>query len=242
MPFGAQTAKALDRYIRMRRSHIAADLPKLFVTAKQRRQNGRPRPTPHPGPACDRGRSRQISSPHAAAHHGEPVDVRTGQRGGADGDGWLEFPGHARPVCAGYRIRTRRRRGAWTEPGGSVSDDDVHLIDPKDLFLFEVKITAERRRGRITLHTFSLLADTYKWWPQVVLSRKQLRDIHERMVERHQAEAAGQVPGPWLAALWRDETRRCRGRPSGGRECRSHRTGTRRRRLADPHFYGATPS
>lgn len=35
--FGAQTAKALDRYIRLRRGHPAADLPRLFVTAKQRR-------------------------------------------------------------------------------------------------------------------------------------------------------------------------------------------------------------
>ncbi len=38
VPFGAQTAKALDRYIRLRRSHPAADLDALFVTARQRRR------------------------------------------------------------------------------------------------------------------------------------------------------------------------------------------------------------
>lgn len=38
VPFGAQTAKAIDRYIRLRRNHIAADLAALFVTARQRRR------------------------------------------------------------------------------------------------------------------------------------------------------------------------------------------------------------
>ena len=36
VPFGPQTAKALDRYLRLRRTHPAADLPALFVTARKR--------------------------------------------------------------------------------------------------------------------------------------------------------------------------------------------------------------
>lgn len=36
VPFGPQTAKALDRYIRMRRNHPAAALPALFLTARKK--------------------------------------------------------------------------------------------------------------------------------------------------------------------------------------------------------------
>lgn len=35
VPFGAQTAKALDRYLRLRRTHAGAGLPALFVTARR---------------------------------------------------------------------------------------------------------------------------------------------------------------------------------------------------------------
>ena len=38
VPFGAQTAKALDRYIRMRRTHPGAHLPALFLTARMARR------------------------------------------------------------------------------------------------------------------------------------------------------------------------------------------------------------
>lgn len=38
VPFGPQTAKALDRYLRARRTHPGADLAALFLTARQRRR------------------------------------------------------------------------------------------------------------------------------------------------------------------------------------------------------------
>jgi len=38
VPFGPQTAKALDRYLRARRTHVGADLAALFLTARQRRR------------------------------------------------------------------------------------------------------------------------------------------------------------------------------------------------------------
>lgn len=38
VPFGPQTAKALDRYIRERRKHPGADLSALFLTARMRRR------------------------------------------------------------------------------------------------------------------------------------------------------------------------------------------------------------
>jgi integrase len=38
VPFGPQTAKALDRYSRLRRTHPGADLPALFLTARLARR------------------------------------------------------------------------------------------------------------------------------------------------------------------------------------------------------------
>jgi site-specific recombinase XerD len=38
VPFGAMTAKAIDRYLRMRRSHPGAHMDALFLTARQQRR------------------------------------------------------------------------------------------------------------------------------------------------------------------------------------------------------------
>lgn len=38
VPFGPQTAKTMDRYIRLRRTHSGADLPALFLTARMPRR------------------------------------------------------------------------------------------------------------------------------------------------------------------------------------------------------------
>lgn len=59
VPFGPQTAKALDRYIRLRRTHPGADLPALFVTARL------------PRPLTDHGLRRTLGARAEAAGIGK---------------------------------------------------------------------------------------------------------------------------------------------------------------------------
>jgi len=107
VPFGSQTAAVLDRYVRSRRTHKLAGRPALWLPARAAGSFGYT--------SLYRGLRRRAElagiddfHPPVAAHRG-PVAGRRRLRGRADGDGGLAAAPDARPICGGYRRRTRRR-------------------------------------------------------------------------------------------------------------------------------------
>ena len=123
VPFGPQTARALDRYIRLRRPTRPRICPALFVTARR------------PLRLADHGLRRTLGAraeaagidkfhPHMLRH---TAASRWLASGGSEGGlmavaGWSSRE-HCSPLRAGNRRRACRGRGARPQPGGSVMDE-----------------------------------------------------------------------------------------------------------------------
>ena len=117
VPFGPQTARALDRYLRLRRQHRLADTPALWLGDQGRGFGydalhftlGRRAEAAGIPPAC------------APAHRRAPLAGGRRERGRPHGRGRLGTSRYARPVRRSDRERARRRRGQEPQPRGSLA-------------------------------------------------------------------------------------------------------------------------
>ena len=126
VPFGPQTARAIDRYLRLRRSHLHADSPALWLgdRGKGLGYSGLYISLRH------RAEAAGISDfhPHRLRHIGRvPVAPGRRVRRWPDGGGRVELQGHAVPLHRRHRQRTGRRGVTAAEPGRPVSVPSVRL-------------------------------------------------------------------------------------------------------------------
>ena len=91
VPFGASTAQAIDRYLRLRRSHRLAESPALWLGDPRQGLLLR-RLTQDAGAARRGGGDCRFSSAPDAAHRGAPLAGRGRLRGRADGGRRVDAP------------------------------------------------------------------------------------------------------------------------------------------------------
>ena len=120
IPFGPQTARAIDRYLRARTRHRLAATPALWLgdRGKPFTYDALHKTLQYRAAA---GRGRRLPPAHAAAHRRAPLARRGRLRGRPDGRRRLDPAGHADAVHQGPGVRQGRRRGPRAELGGPVS-------------------------------------------------------------------------------------------------------------------------
>jgi integrase/recombinase XerD len=121
VPFGAQTARAIDRYLRMRRAHPLASTPTLWLgeRGKQLGYYGLYRTLNY------RAQLAGIENfyPHVTRHTAAQLVIRRRLRGRSHGRGRLDAAGHARPLHPLDRLRACRRGSPAAEPGRPLIND-----------------------------------------------------------------------------------------------------------------------
>lgn len=103
VPFGAQTAQAIDRYLRVRRTHRLASTPALWLGDRGKDFNLR-RAAQVAQDARHHGRRYRVPPAPAATHRRAPLASCWWLRGRADGGGWLDAARHADAVHQGAGV------------------------------------------------------------------------------------------------------------------------------------------
>jgi len=127
VPFGASTAQAIDRYLRLRRSHRLAESPALWLGDRGQGLLLR-RATQDAGAARRGGGDRRVSPAPDAAHRRAPLAGRRRLRGRPDGRRRMDPPGHADALHQGAGVQPCRRGGPRAQPGGSVSRQRMVVV------------------------------------------------------------------------------------------------------------------
>lgn len=119
VPFGPATARALDRYLRLRARHRLAGTAALWVGDRRQGLHLR-RPAQDAQTARRRRRHPRVPPAPDAAHRRPPMAGGRWLGGRPDGRRRLDSPRHAAALHQGAGRLSGRGRGPHSEPGGTV--------------------------------------------------------------------------------------------------------------------------